>query len=110
VAQRSGWRRTEDNRRKEVAERRGVAGRQRLPVGKRVARTDARWVEENVWFEERRENFISKKKGERIHGARTNASYKLQNAMQLLLEALRYFKDAHSHEDTAGEGRCYASL
>lgn len=37
-----------------------------MPVGKRVARTDARWVEENVWFEEWRENFISKKKGERI--------------------------------------------
>jgi hypothetical protein len=49
------------------------------------------------------------------YGARTNASYKLQNAMQLSLEPLRfgtvlYFKDAHSHEDTAGEGRCYASL
>jgi hypothetical protein len=58
-------------------------------------------VEENGWFEERRE------KPE--YGARTDTSCKLQNAMQLLLEALQfrsvlYFEDGDSGEDTAGDG------
>jgi hypothetical protein len=77
------WRGGEDGGRPRTAGGRrwqGVAGwpsgRARLRAD---ARTNARWVEENGWSEERRE------KPE--YGARTDTSCKLQNAMQLLLEA-----------------------